>query len=84
MSVILSEAKNPGISFALIELSNAGILRFAQNDRRWPFLLRMTNNPYKTVDIIGSGRARAQIKLFYQQENLMVGLVTAEGTHLLV
>ena len=33
--------------FALIELSNAGILRFAQNDRRWPFPLRMTNNPYQ-------------------------------------
>ena len=23
--------------FALVELSNAGILRFAQNDRRWPY-----------------------------------------------
>ena len=56
MSVILSEAKNPGSSFALIELSNAGILRgvyperseWAQNDRRWPFLLQVTNNPYET------------------------------------
>jgi hypothetical protein len=34
--------------FALIQLSNAGILRFAQNDRRWPFLLRMTNGPYQS------------------------------------
>src|SRR5208337_994768 len=36
--------------FAPAELSNAGILRFAQNDRWSPILLRMTNNPYQYGD----------------------------------
>jgi hypothetical protein len=43
--------------FALIELSNAGILRFAQNDRGWHFPLRMTNNPYEMADTSGSATA---------------------------
>jgi len=48
-SVMLSAAKHPGIFSALFELTNAGILRFAQNDRRWHFALRMTNNLYEEV-----------------------------------
>jgi len=51
-----SEAKNPGIFFVLIELSNAGILRGvypernerAQNDRQWGYPLRMTDIAYQT------------------------------------
>jgi hypothetical protein len=46
--VILSVARHPGIFSGLIELSTAGILRpprRTQNDRRWRFRLRMTNDP---------------------------------------
>ena len=49
-SLMVNSAKHPGIFSALFELSNAGILlpRLRdQNDRRWRFPLRMTNNPYE-------------------------------------
>jgi hypothetical protein len=69
----VNSAKHPRIFFALIELSNAGILRpprRTQNHRRWRFALRMTNNPYDmrgkllfTGEILG----QAGIKVTTQQ-----------------
>ena len=53
--------------FALVELSNAGILRFAQNDRRRPFALRMTNNPYQLAPYPAN-----LIPLSDQPENLLL------------
>jgi hypothetical protein len=36
--------------------------------------------PVMTVLIIGTGRAQAQIKLFYEHENLVAGLVPTLGS----
>jgi hypothetical protein len=51
-SVMLTPPCGRSISalfFALIAPSNAGILRSAQNDRRWGYPLRMTEGAYRPV-----------------------------------